>query len=241
MTDRRPLFYVADAHLTRDDPEVDAFVAFLEREAPSAGTLCIVGDLFNVWFGEPKFTMPHQARVLDSLRRLAAGGVRLTFVEGNRDFSIRRHHLGAPFDEVAEGCLVDLHAGRRILATHGDEVNRRDRQYLLWKRVSKSGLVYGSFRLLPGRWGVQAGERLERRLSGTNLRHKARFPEQECRRFASELLGPVCDAIVLGHFHEERQMALPGGTVHVLPAWRGTHRYLSFDGPGPPRFVTFNG
>jgi UDP-2,3-diacylglucosamine hydrolase len=237
----RALAYVADSHLTRDDPEVDSFIAFLEKEGPRFSTLYHLGDLFNVWFGEPKFLMPHQARVLEALGRLAARGVTLKFVEGNRDFSVRRHHLGRPFAEVAEGRLVEAWEGRRILAEHGDEVNRDDRQYLLWKRVSKSAVVYGSFRHLPGAWGVRLGERLERKLSGTNMRHKSRFPEAACRDWASTLLGRSCDTIVLGHFHDERRIDLPGGTVHVLPAWRGHHRYLVFEGAAEPRYEVFRG
>lgn len=235
----KPLIYVADSHLTTDDPETDSFIAFLETVGPGAGVLYILGDLFNVWFGEPKFRMPHQQRVLTALSRLSASGVPIKFVEGNRDFSIRRNHLGAPFAEVGEDHLVERQGERRILAAHGDEVNSGDRQYLLWKRLSKSAAVYGLFRRLPGPWGVSLGERLERKLSGTNIRHKTSFPVEECRRYAGGLFGTVCDTIVLGHFHEERVMEMPGGTVFVLPTWRGHHRYLVFREGEPGRFESF--
>lgn len=237
--DRRPLVFVADAHLTGDDPEVDSFIEFLDQAAHGAGTLTILGDLFNIWFGEPRFRMPHQSRVLEALDRLRARGVILKFIEGNRDFSIRRCHLGAPFDDVGVEHLIESHGGRRIMAAHGDEVNRRDRQYLLWKRISKSPFVYGLFRHLPGRWGIGIGERLEKKLSGTNLRHKIAFPHEECLSFARSVIPSICDVIVLGHFHEERSFDVPGGSVHVVPTWRGHHRYLIFDGEEPGRFVTF--
>lgn len=241
MNDTRPLIYVADSHLTAADPEVDEFIRFLRAVGSSAGTLYILGDLFNIWFGEPKFRLPHQQRVLDALESLASSGVVLKFVEGNRDFSIRRNHLNAPFAEVAEESLIEQYGGRRILAAHGDEVNRDDRQYRLWKRVSKSFAVYGLFRLLPARWGLRLGERLERRLSGTNIRHKTYFPMEQCRHYAESLFGTTCDVIVLGHFHEEREMRLPTGTVYVLPTWRGHHRYLVFEGRNAGRFVDFAG
>jgi len=240
MSDDRPLLYVADSHLTAGDPELPSFISFLETVGSRAGTLYILGDLFNVWFAEPKFRMPHQRSVLQTLDRLAASGVTLKFVEGNRDFSVRRNHLGAPFAQVTGTHLVERYGGRRILAAHGDEVNREDRQYRLWKRFSKSFAVYGLFRLLPGRWGIGLGESLERRLSGTNVRHKSRFPMAQCREWAEELFRSTCDTIVLGHFHEERVMPLAGGTVYVLPTWRGTHRYLRLMGDEPPRFVDFD-
>ena len=120
----KPLIYVADSHLTSGDPEVESFLSFLGTVGRSAGTLYILGDLFNVWFGEPRFRMPHQELVLSALNRLAGEGVVLKFVEGNRDFSIRRNCLGAPFADVGVRHLVEEYGGRRILAAHGDEVNR---------------------------------------------------------------------------------------------------------------------
>jgi len=237
----RPLVYVADSHLTEDDPEVESFIAFLRTAAAGAGTVYILGDLFNVWFAEPKFRRPHQQRVLDAIQELVSRGVKVKFVEGNRDYSVRRNHLKNPFSDVAEDQLVEEHAGRRILAAHGDEVNREDRQYRLWKRFSRSFAVYGLFRLLPGSWGVRLGEKLERKLSGTNMRHKSRFPSEECAAWAGSLFPRICDTIVLGHVHEERRIDLPGGTVFVLPTWRGHHRYLSFGGDGLGRFVDFTG
>ena len=59
-TNGRPLVYVADSHLTNRDPETDSFIAFLHEVGARAGTVYLLGDLFNVWFGEPKFRMPHQ-------------------------------------------------------------------------------------------------------------------------------------------------------------------------------------
>jgi UDP-2,3-diacylglucosamine hydrolase len=202
MSAGRALLYVADSHLTEDDPEVDAFIAFLRGPGREAGTLYILGDLFNVWFAEKKFRRPHQQRVLDALADLAARGVVVKFVEGNRDYSVRRNHLGHPFRDVA-GEIIEEHAGRRILAAHGDEVNRADRQYRLWKRFSRSFAVYGLFRLLPGSFGVRLGETLERKLSGTNMRHKSRFPSEECAAWAGSLFPRTCDTIVLGHFHDD--------------------------------------
>ena len=237
----KPLIYVADSHLTGNDPEVDSFVRFLEVAGPTASTLYILGDLFNVWFGEVRFRMPHQQRVLDALTRLASVGVVIKFVEGNRDFSIRRNHLGAPFADVGVESLTERYDGRTILAAHGDEVNRKDRQYRLWKRVSKSFAVYGLFRMLPGSVGIGIGERLEKTLSGTNIRHKTRFPDQECRLWAEQVFAEGCDTIVLGHFHEERLIQFERGTLFVLPTWRGHHRYLMFEEGVPARFVDFTG
>jgi UDP-2,3-diacylglucosamine hydrolase len=237
-----PLVFVADAHLTRDDAEVDAFVAFLRSGAHGASILCILGDLFNIWLGKPKFALPHHRKVVGALEDLRGGGVRLLYVEGNRDFHLRRTHLGRPFDEVAEDSLVVSYEGRRICAAHGDAVNLEDRQYRAWKAFSKSTPVYGAFSLLPGKWGMALGESLERRLAGTNLKHKSRFPEEPCLAFARKAFAEGSEALVLGHFHEERHLPVAGASgslrsVYVLPAWRLGHRCLIVEGDTPPRFA----
>lgn len=240
----RPLVLVADAHLTRDDPEVDAFIAFVEAVGARASAVGILGDLFNLWFGQAKFALAHHGKVLRALESLRGGGVRLFYVEGNRDFNLRRTHLGRPFDEIAEGAHVEAFASWRICATHGDEVNLEDRQYRTWKRISKSAPVYGAFSLLPGALGMRLGERLERTLSGTNLDNRKRFPMEHCIAYGRKVVDAGCDAVVMGHFHEERFVSLGRRGdretgVWILPAFRHSHRYLVFDGDGPPRFETF--
>ncbi len=239
-----PLVLVADAHLTRDDPEVEVFVAFLRSLGSRPSALGILGDLFNLWFGPRKFALPHHVKVLGALGALRDAGVRLFYVEGNRDFHLRRTHLGNPFHAVSEGEHVETFASWKICATHGDEINVEDRQYRAWKAVSKSAPVYGAFTLLPGPMGVRIGEGLERKLSGTNLSHRMAFPLEHCLTYGGKVIGSGCDAVVMGHFHEERFVPIGrrGGRetgVWVLPAFRHSHRYLVFEGDGAPRFQTF--
>ncbi len=240
----KPLVFVADAHLTRHDPEVDVFAAFLRKEGARASTVCILGDLFNLWFGNARFALPHHRAVLGALAELHRSGVRLVYVEGNRDFHLRHTHLPDPFDAVAEDSLVEEYSGWRIWATHGDAINVEDRPYRTWRAFSKSAPVRAAFSLLPGTWGMKLGESLERRLAGTNLRHKSGFPTDHCLSYARRVFEKGCHVLVLGHFHEERHIAcgeregIPLG-VYVLPAWRIAHRYLIFEGGGPPRFATF--
>ena len=230
----------SDVHLSPARPAIrDILIGLLHGDARRAAAVYILGDLFNVWFAEPKFRMPHQERVLGELGSLAAAGVVVKFVEGNRDYSVRRNCLGRPFAEVSSTRLTEVYGSRRVVSEHGDEINRADRQYRMWKRFSRSFAVYGLFRLLPGRRGIGIGESLERTLSGTNMRNKSYFPAELCRAYAEDLFRQGGDALILGHFHEERILPVAGGTVYVMPTWRGHHRYLCFEGEAPPRFVQF--
>ena len=51
--------------------------------------ITLLGDIFHFFIAHPKFETPAIARFLETVRRLAAGGVPVTYVEGNRDFFLR--------------------------------------------------------------------------------------------------------------------------------------------------------
>ena len=57
----------------------------------------------------------------------------------------------------------------------------------------------------------------------SNARFKAVFPEDVVRCYAAGFLARGHDAVVLGHFHVERQL---DGRVFVLPEWKASRRHL---------------
>src|SRR5207249_3658046 len=134
---------------------------------------------------------------------------------------------------------IDL-AVRSAHLAHGDLVNRRDRQYLAWRAVSKSRPFYSAFSLLPARTRVSIANGLEERLARTNLEFRTGFPFGECESYARRRIRDGNRILVFGHFHEERRLEYGEGegrgTVFVLPAWRAGHRYLRIDPGADPAF-----
>ena len=180
--------------------------------------------------------------VTDALGRLRRRGCALLYVEGNHDFYLRRIDGGRLFDLRAETFADLALAGRRAHLAHGDLVNTRDRQYRAWRAVSKNRLFFSAFSLLPTGARLSIAERLERRLAGTNARHKSGFPLTECEAYARRRIEEGREILIFGHFHEERrfdyQVGAKTGTVFVLPAWRDDHRYLRIDPGAEPVFVS---
>ena len=68
----------------------------------------------------------------------------------------------------------------------------------------------------------------ERKLSGTNFKHKARIPEEAITRYAEGRLAEGHDVLVLGHFHEPRRWPVAGGEVLLLDAWFRSRRVERF-------------
>lgn len=224
------LVFVGDVHLGALDRDLEDFVTFLRRLAGRVSRVVLVGDLFEVWLGRSELQEPHHVRVVEALRELRAAGTSIAYVEGNRDYRIGTLLRGAPFDDVIEEDGIEGIGGKSLVVSHGDLVNEHDRLYRTWRRFSRSRLVWDVFNALPSRLRLRAAERLRRSLHGTNRPYKTGFPEEEVRRFAARWHAVGHHAVVLGHFHVEKDLEGrspdPAGRILVLPEWKGSRRHL---------------
>jgi UDP-2,3-diacylglucosamine hydrolase len=226
------LVFVGDVHLDRDDADLPAFLSYLGGLARSAGRVVLMGDLFNLWLADPRLEQDHHRTVLEALRDLRRAGTELHYLEGNRDYRVGRAHLGATFDAVSDDGLLEEWAGRRIWAAHGDLVNVRDAQYRLWRRVSRSDPPWALFSAIPSRRRFAIAERIERRMRATNAGMKKDFPEALVRAYAAPRFEGGADAVVLGHFHDERDLVDGSRRIVVVPAWKEARRHLRVGADG---------
>jgi len=227
---RSELAFVGDVHLDREDPLLDDFLRFLDRLGRRCSRIVLMGDLFNVWIGQPELEQPHHRAVVERLRALRASGVVVRYLEGNRDFRIGPLHVGGALDDATLDGFEERFGGRRLFAVHGDLANAADRQYRTWRKLSRSLPFWALFNLLPARSRSRLADRVERRLRRTNLDFKHTFPDSAIRDYAGAILDRGFDGVVLGHFHVERHLVLeppgPRGEVWVLPLWKDAQRYL---------------
>lgn len=219
---------VADAHLGGPGGGVDAGAAELVaqlRALPGQGCrhLVLLGDIFHVWVGYPRFETPEVALVVPALRALRGAGVRVEYVEGNRDFYLDGSVYADAFDAVVRETWFEA-GGRRVLAVHGDGLNDRDRQYLFWRWLSKSAGIRLLVRNLPRPLAHRLVHGTEKKLAQTNFKHRSRIPEPAIRAYGARRLAEGFDAVILGHFHEPRTWAVPGGEVRLLEAWFTSRR-----------------
>jgi UDP-2,3-diacylglucosamine hydrolase len=235
------LVFIGDVHLDREDPCLGPFLDFLERLGGTTRRIVLAGDLFNLWIGRGELEQPHQTVVVGKLAELRRRGVVVRYVEGNRDYRIGPCYAGRAIDDASDRSVVESFAGRRIVAIHGDLANPADRQYRTWRRLSRSRVAWWLFNLLPHGPRLRLAESLERRLRSSNPDYKGAFPEQTVRAYAATVLGPRDDALVLGHFHVEKDLVPkqdePGGRVLVLPEWKSSRRHLRVRPTGEIEFV----
>ena len=205
------------------------------RALPAQGCdrLILLGDVFQAWIGARRFETDDIRAVMAALHDLRAGGLRIDYIEGNRDFFLKDSVYSGVFDGVVleTSFTVD---GVRYLAVHGDGLNDRDWKYRFWRWLSKSRPVRFLVLRIPERLAHRLVHGTEQRLSQTNFKHRAALPEEAIRRYAERRLAEGYDVLLLGHFHEPRTWTVRGGEVRLLDAWfRG--RQMEWIGPGQER------
>jgi UDP-2,3-diacylglucosamine hydrolase len=228
----RDLVFVGDVHLDRDDPDLPAFLAFLESLVPTTARLVLMGDLFNLWIGREELEQAHHRAVIEQLASMRRRGIVVRYLEGNRDYRVGIRHAGGALDDASEEGFEERQGGRRLWCAHGDLVNVRDRQYRAWRNASRSRGAWALFSLVPRGRRLALAESLERRMRGTNLDMKREVPEDLLRAYAAPRFAAGCDAVVLGHFHVERDLAEGDRRILVLPEWKGSRRYLRVGADG---------
>ena len=233
------LVFIGDVHLEQGDSELGAFLDFLGRVGRTSRRIVLMGDLFNLWIGRREMEQPHQTAVLEKLTELRADGVGVRYLEGNRDYRIAAAYAGRALDDSTENSLLERFGGRRLVAVHGDLANPHDLRYRAWRRFSRSAVVWRLFNLLPLARRLRFSRGLEARMRSTNPEFKGEFPEDVVRAYATSILGPQDDALVLGHFHVERELACAGSKARilVLPEWKSSRRHLRVDCTGDIAYV----
>jgi len=148
-------FFISDLHLAPARPAAtEALLRFLDRTAPRAERLYVLGDLFEYWIGDDTLAHPFHRRIVEAFAHLAGRGTALYFMHGNRDFLI-----GAEFARAAgmtlltDPTLADLH-GVPTLLMHGDTLCTDDVEYQRFRAMVRDPAWQSGFLAKP------VGERL---------------------------------------------------------------------------------
>ena len=76
-------------------------------------------------------------------------------------------------------------------------------------------------------------------MRATNTEMKREFPDALVKAYASRYLETAGSAVVLGHFHVEKELSggpSAEGRIFVLPEWKGSRRHLRVTSTGAMGF-----
>ncbi len=230
------ILFISDLHLSSARPATtDRFVRFIKGRASTAGCLYILGDLFDAYLGDDDLAAPND-RVRHALGQLTAGGTRVAFQPGNRDFL-----LGSAFARATGVSLLDdYHTveayGQRVLLMHGDLLCTDDVQYQAarcrvrtpaWREYALGKPLW--LRRLHARW-YRLKSRLDQRgKSGAIMDVNLDTVETTLQTHAVSIL-------IHGHTHRpglNQPVASPARTRRiVLPEWDGQEQVLCWTAEG---------
>jgi UDP-2,3-diacylglucosamine hydrolase len=142
--------FISDLHLCVNTPNTTRlFHDFVQRTAPQAEALYILGDLFEYWAGDDDLNSPFHLEITGALRNLSQRGTNILIMHGNRDFLMDRHLTEAcQATLLADPVVIDLY-GTPTLLTHGDALCTDDTAYQTFRQQVRNTTWQQQFLALP--------------------------------------------------------------------------------------------
>jgi len=237
-SENKKIYFASDQHLGAPSPEASLprekkFVAWLDTIKEDAGTIFLLGDLFDFWF-EYKTVVPKGfVRVLGKLAELKDAGIDIYFFVGNHDLWMRDYfqkELNIPvFHEPQE---FDIN-GKLFLIGHGDGLGPGDYGYKRMKKVFTFPFFKWLFRWLHPDIGVKLGHYFSVKNKLISGDEDAQFLGEEnewlalyCRKKLTE---KHYDFFIFGHRHLPLEIELNSSSTYInLGDWIQYFTYGEF-------------
>ena len=213
------MILVTDAHISKARGNHTTFFNMLNAIESTAHDLIFLGDIFDLWIALPRYEedihTQFTAWCLEQKNTRSIG-----FLEGNHEF-----YLADQRSQTFTWCSNDAwwqdDAG--TLFVHGDQINRKDWQYLIFKKLTKNSISKFVFRTLP--FGPRIAKSLKIGLKITNKEFRLQLPRDEIKIFADDRFAEGIGTVFVGHFHREYSYSSQKSkNLHVLPDWLGTQK-----------------
>jgi UDP-2,3-diacylglucosamine hydrolase len=210
---------VSDLHIPADGGAVlaalgDAVAAARAARAP----LFLLGDVFDTYVARGQVRVGVWREVAALLAGLAADGLPVHVLHGNRDFLLGAEFAAASRAVVVAGGLRARLGGVDTLLLHGDELCQNDLPYQRAKRWLRHPLTRAVARSLPVWLAVRIAARARRRSAMVIAAgDQRRFLPTAAAVDAAFATG--VDRLVFGHIHRFSCGQRGRGGYRVLPAF----------------------
>ncbi|MDP2322965.1 MAG: UDP-2,3-diacylglucosamine diphosphatase [Gammaproteobacteria bacterium] len=229
--------FVSDLHLDASRPAAtDCFLHLLEGLARDAGTLYILGDLFEAWSGDD-VAGAHERAILLALKRYTTAGSRCFFLRGNRDFLVGSRFLLATGVTLLDDESLTTIDGNRILLMHGDTLCTDDHAYQRYRRVVHNPVMQSLYLALPAPLRSRITALARWRSTRVNAGKPAEIMDVNPAAVADALRRHRVQRMIHGHTHRPaiHSVDLDGQPASriVLGAWYEQGSVLRWGTTGP--------
>jgi UDP-2,3-diacylglucosamine pyrophosphatase LpxH len=226
----RSLIVATDHHFPDNWSAIQPFCDLLESLDAKKFYLVFIGDLFYIWFGIQKTLSYEQKKFFQVLEVFREKGGKIVFLIGNTDILFTEKNRFLPFDYCSFEKIIFLNSrGSKMLFTHGDTINKQDKNYLQWRKFVHSFAMKYFINALPTSYSRKLARFITRKMKNINREKKENFYKGEWLNFLAE--NKDYDFCVVGHYHPQQmiieQTAKNKGII--LEAWKEKPAYLIID------------
>lgn len=219
--------FISDLHLHVSEPwNFNAWRAYMQSTTASA--VFILGDLFEVWFGDDALGSHEAEDANDAFQRACiavinqtAARVPVYFMHGNRDFLVGRGFMAQSGATLLQDPTVLSHGpshakpGSRYLLTHGDALCLDDLPYQQFRAQVRSPAWQQDFLAKP---------LAERKAIALKIRAQSEAQKGSGSAYADVdsaaamnwLKHARCSAMIHGHTHKPAIHNMPDGTQRIV-------------------------
>jgi UDP-2,3-diacylglucosamine hydrolase len=231
-------YFASDFHLGAPSPASSRgrerkIIAWLERVAPSAAAIFLVGDLFDFWF-EYKTAVPKgSVRLLGTIASLRERGIPVYVFTGNHDIWMF-DYLQDELDVVVyKKPLIVSYNDTQLFVAHGDGLGPGDTKFKVLKKVFTYPLFQWMFRWVHPDIGIKialAWSSHSRTDPSTEkfMGENKEWLYQYALKKSKEL---DCKFFIFGHRHLPLELPLSNNATYInLGDWLVNFTFLRFDG-----------
>lgn len=206
--------FISDLHLNPAEKQIThRFEAFIHWAATEVKTVYILGDFFHAWPGDDGLDVWSQHIAL-RLAWLAAQGVQIYFMCGNRDFLIGAQFLKlASMTLLTEPALITL-GGNKLLLMHGDSYCTKDKNHQWFRRLTRNKIFSTLFLCVPYQLRFQLVNNIRKKSQMNNHKSDADM----------EIVIPV----MLRHMHQMGVTIIVHGHIHKPGLSQHRHQGLTY-------------
>ena len=218
------MILIADAHVDESRGNESGFFQMLEAIEKTDHDVVFLGDIFELWIALPRYEKGYHRTFLawcqSQKRRRTVG-----FMEGNHEYFVasqKKEYFSWCSDATA------WPDAKGLLFCHGDQINHRDKNSLLFRKISKNPISQILVRFLP--FGPRIGKLFVHLLKRTNLEFRKRLPKEAIADFAEARFKDGIHTIFVGHFHQNYQYReSESNALYIVPGWLGAEQVMLYE------------
>ena len=238
LAPNKKLYFLSDFHLGSPNHAESSYrekiiVNFLKSIQHDAGSIFIIGDIFDFWY-EYKTVVPKGCiRLLGVLAELADKGINIHIFKGNHDLWLK-DYLSSEFRvDIYNGPHSFEYNGFNFFIAHGDGLGKGDNRYKFLKKIFTNSICQKLFKLIHPDLGIPFANYFSRISRKKNNEAKYLGAENEwlIQYSLSKLDTAFHHFYIYGHRHYPVDYILNSNSRYInLGDWMKHYSYAVFDG-----------